>query len=373
MKQFHSIEHQIQIAGGRPSGFDYLRIALAVSVIAIHVGMVSYGSEQINILFAGPLRPAAFFVLPSFFALSGFLVAGSLFRNSIPGFLALRVLRIAPALFCEVLISALIIGPAVTSGALSDYFTNAKFYSYFLNIVGDIHYRLPGVFLNNPLSGIVNVQLWTIPFELLCYVAITILAILGIAARPRILAIFVVTLIISLSAYTAYRHQFPPVTNRPTGKTLMLAFLFGIVLYACRERIPYSRILFACSAILSWVLLNRSETQFLAVVPAAYVTIWLGLQNPRKFLIIRGADYSYGVYLYGFPIQQLVAYALPQYRFWYVAFPLSLILSAFAAYLSWNLVEAPVLSKRTWVLALVEGIARRLLHMVRGEASRTEF
>ena len=90
-------------------------------------------------------------------------------------------MRIFPALTVEVFVSALIIGPLLTNVRWRDYFSSGVFFSYFLNVTGNIHYYLPGVFGGNPTADLVNVQLWTIPLELYCYLIITILAVLGIA------------------------------------------------------------------------------------------------------------------------------------------------------------------------------------------------
>jgi peptidoglycan/LPS O-acetylase OafA/YrhL len=131
-------------------------------------------------------------ILPMFFALSGFLVAGSLERcRTLVGFLSMRALRILPALAMEIVLSALVLGPLVTDLPTAAYFGDPEFARYFLNIIGDIHYHLPGVFVTNPLAS-VNQQLWTIPFELECYVALAVLASLGLH-RQRQTFVAVVT------------------------------------------------------------------------------------------------------------------------------------------------------------------------------------
>src|ERR1700753_4196962 len=129
---------------------------------------------------------------------AGFLVAGSLERNSLPAFMTLRALRIFPALTAEVVISAVIIGPLVTAMPLSDYFVQRKFLSYFLNVIGYIHFELPGVFSANPLPRLVNLQLWTVPFELECYIVLGALALFGLVAKRERLATAVVALTLFL-------------------------------------------------------------------------------------------------------------------------------------------------------------------------------
>src|SRR5271167_5053386 len=167
-----SLQTQLDFSRNHPTGFDYLRLILAISVIVWHSVLVCYGPAAEFYFWTGPPRPSIYFILPSFFALSGFLVAGSLERNKIHEFLTLRIMRIFPALTVEVTISALIIGPILTTSPWREYFYSYRFLAYFLDIVGDIHYQLPGVFNNLPTPNFVNAQLWPIPFDLACYMAI---------------------------------------------------------------------------------------------------------------------------------------------------------------------------------------------------------
>ncbi len=187
-----SIEERMMVVRNKSSGFDYLRFGLATSLILWHTIGTSYGSDaQLDVPLV--LRILELSILPLFFSLSGFLVAGSLDRS--PGlvtFFGLRILRIVPALTAEVTLSALILGPILTVVSLSAYFSSPLFRSYFLNILGDIHYELPGVFLSNPAPNVVNSQLWTIPFELKCYIALGFVAILGIVRRRSVLLALVV-------------------------------------------------------------------------------------------------------------------------------------------------------------------------------------
>lgn len=99
------------MAAGRTTGFDYMRLVLATAVLCTHSIDVSYG-VKFTIEFAnGPIRPLIALLLPMFFALSGFLVAGSLERcRSLVSFMGLRVIRLAPALAFETVLAALILG-----------------------------------------------------------------------------------------------------------------------------------------------------------------------------------------------------------------------------------------------------------------------
>ena len=168
-------------------------------------------------------RPFVGIILPMFFALSGFLVAGSLERNKSPiSFFGLRIIRLAPALLVEITLSAIILGPIFTTFSIQAYFSDPLFYSYFLNVVGYIHYTLPGVFTQNPVPSIVNSQLWTIPFELKCYIMLAGIAGIGIFGRKNLLLAFMVVAQIAAAAYVIIFTPPPPPMMRGNSSCRML-------------------------------------------------------------------------------------------------------------------------------------------------------
>lgn len=143
-------------------GFDMLRVGLAFAVILRHCFPISYGNGAT----AGYAWAATVGIVPSFFILSGFLVTGSALRLTLGKFIASRALRIVPALAVDTIVTVLVIGPALTTLPLSSYFGSPLTHGYLLNMVGEIHYCLPGLFDANPLRGVVNGALWTIQPEL---------------------------------------------------------------------------------------------------------------------------------------------------------------------------------------------------------------
>jgi peptidoglycan/LPS O-acetylase OafA/YrhL len=348
---------QLARTGGRPAGFDYMRLGLACGVLGFHSVMISYGRTVENEFWDGPLGPLCFAIVPAFFALSGFLVAGSLQRNDLPSFLTLRALRIFPALCVEVVLSALVLGSLFTTLPLSQYFASPQLHAYFLNIVGDIHYFLPGVFENLPSPRWVNVQLWTVPFELQCYIGLSLLALARLHKRP-LLYMFVATAV-SVAAFVHgfIAHDIYPGHGRPPGNFLILAFLFGVGLYNLRDRVPFSWVGFVITACLSYLLLSHGPTIYLAILPISYATVFLGLCDPPRTSIILGADYSYGLYLYGFPIQQSIAFLFPGMRIWYVNLVLSLIVTGCFAAFSWHVIEKPVLSRKKGAVKFAQSVA----------------
>ncbi len=354
------VSDQIKATGGRATGFDYLRIFLSISIVAWHTVRVCYGPEAELSTWSGAYRPLLFTVIPSFFALSGFLVAGSLVRvNSLPVFLTLRAMRIFPALCCEVLISALLIGPFLTGISLHEYFSSSHFYAYFLNILGNIHFFLPGVFTTNPTPE-TNLQLWTIPAELHCYLLVAVLSLVAVTKRPRLFTFIAVSFNIFAFVHDSAK-DIIKVGFSPSPDFIVVCFVWAVLIYLNREKVAYSGWLAALSIAFGWFAITwKLNTAYLAPLPIAYLTIYIGLLNPKKTFLILAGDLSYGIYLYGFPVQQSIAYVLPDHRQWYSNLALSLILSGILAWLSWNLVESPVLSRKTHLVRYVDAMLQSI-------------
>jgi peptidoglycan/LPS O-acetylase OafA/YrhL len=348
--KLQSLEARMASVGGPTRGFDYLRIVLALGVVYWHAVLVSYGVDATiaarEIVWARPLHNA---ILPMFFALSGFLVTGSLLRVSLPQFVALRALRILPALSVEVTISAIILGAVFTTLPLGTYFTSSQFAGYFLNIVGEIHYTLPGVFQANPFPDNVNTQLWTIPFELACYLALLVLSLFRVI---KLRWAFLLGLIAGTAGTIGYDALMHPVSDGHDGRLLVMSFLAGVVVYLFRDKLAFDWRLALVSALVSVILLTVHSTIYLSALPLAYLTAYLGLTHPPKSFLTAGGDYSYGIYLFSVPIQQAVAqYAWA--REWWINLAIALPISIFFAVLSWHLVEKRALNQKKRVLKAV--------------------
>lgn len=345
-----SIEDKLRASDFRPSGFDYLRLGLSVAVIFWHSFGLSYGPDFTSGVASSPLRGVVILILPMFFALSGFLVAGSLIRcKTLVSFLGLRAMRIVPALAVETVISAFIIGAIFTTLPLSSYFSHAEFHRYMLNILGIVQYTLPGVFADNPFKNIINGQLWTVPFELECYFAISIFAIIGVVKRRYLIVaglVCLMVLVALLQVRSVYVHGAAPLQAAVTGRQLIVAFIAGVAGYFYRDRLPHHPAVGIASLALAYItFVFVPAADLIGVVFAAYFTIWLGSMNPRKIFILNGADYSYGIFLYGFVIQQAVKAVAPELN-WLGNFVFSLLIVSVAAALSWHFIEKPALKSR---------------------------
>jgi len=356
-----SLNDRIVQTGGRSSGFDYLRLILSISVILWHSFGISYGADYEYKILTSPYRPLVSTIMPMFFALSGFLVAGSLHRTkALTTFVGLRVIRIIPALAVEVILSALIIGPLLTTTPISKYFFSSEWLQYFLNIFGDIHYHLPGLFLNNPIPSVVNGQLWSVPWELNCYLALVVLSLFRLSKTPFILGAIVI--LISLALFTRRALLFHWNFELGYGTLpplLVLTFLAGVALYNARALVPWESPYAAAAGAAMVALSLIPGGDYFIAFPAAYTTIYLGLLNPKRLIILQGADYSYGLFLYGYVIQQAIAQMGPPTHHWWINFSMTLpVAAAFSAF-SWNVVEKPALELRRH-LPFIEGLVASL-------------
>jgi peptidoglycan/LPS O-acetylase OafA/YrhL len=357
-----SIGQALDRQNGFGAGFDVLRWALAFLIFYGHCkwlagsGLPKISGEVVTSLvergWSGFRRPFQVGLVPMFFALSGFLVTASALRvREVTTFLTLRSLRIFPALTVEVVLSALILGPALTVLSLGDYFTDRSFLSYFGNILGFVQFNLPGVFAANLVPGIVNSNLWTLPSEFYCYLISAFAMWTGLMFNRRTFTLIfagVTAVSIAASLTTGYGISLTTVDT----PVLVYYFFAGSLFYQWRDAIPRDARLFVVAAILAYALLYARETVYLAPLAVVYVTVYLGLFHHDKLTCLRKADYSYGIYLYGFPITQALLAVFPQLQGhgnWLVliATPVTLCFAA----LSWHYIEAPMLKLKSRVLA----------------------
>jgi peptidoglycan/LPS O-acetylase OafA/YrhL len=330
---------------GLGQGFDFLRIWLSFAILAWHSIVISYGFPVEAAMWRTWIGTLAAALLPAFFALSGFLVMGSAVRvGSLSTFLGFRMLRILPALSTEVVLGAVLVGGLATTLPAHAYFTSPGFFRYLQNIIGHISFFLPGVFKSNP-EDTVNASLWTIPPEIFCYLFIAMMILSG-AYRNRLAyaAVAIVLVAINLTADHAFVAD---EAARAAGVVkqyhLFLAFVIGNLFFLWRHHIPRGLPPFLVAAVLSFVCLRLPGLTNVALVSLTYCILYLGTARLPNVWPLSTGDYSYGVYLYGYPVQQLITLAFPGMRVWWfnilIALPISLLLAAF----SWHVIEKPAL------------------------------
>ena len=290
------------------------------------------------------------------FMLSGFLIAQSwegdahLFR-----FLARRAIRILPGLALVLLLSGLVLGPAFTTLPSSEYFRDSRFWSYLGNIGLEISYDLPGVFAKNPYPNAVSGSLWSLPVMGCMYLlAPAVLTLAALSRRPRLILWLVV--MGSVAASTIFVH----LASRP-----LTTARYGIALSSLLDVAPFFAIGALCfsyglhhklsaqtaslALLLSVLFPSQSAVIDELVLTALVPVVVLGLGfagEPRFAKAGRFGDVSYGLYLYGFPVQQAVTALHGGAMSPLLGAAISLLISLGLSLASWHLVEKNALMLR---------------------------
>jgi peptidoglycan/LPS O-acetylase OafA/YrhL len=338
----------LHVNKGVGPGFDALRLLLSVWVFTLHAILTCLTPAAAEELAANPLHRILISpVLPMFFAVSGYLVAGSAIRTkSVSTFLLFRALRIAPALFVEVTLSAMILGPCLTETTLVGYFSDPLFFRYFLNVIGRFQWYLPGLFAQNPIPGIVNMNLWTLAPEFFCYVFITVMIVSKVIFSRTYLTLVGFLIFCVAIAYMIFRGgHFYNAVAVVDWKVLILAFIVGCVAFHWNDRIIISDGNAMIAAVIACVVLAYLPSLIIpGLLALTYIVIYIGTRRLYLPSYLRNGDYSYGIYLFGFPLQQTLVYFLPfEYRNGAIVLLVGLPFTLVFAMLSWNLVEKPTL------------------------------
>ncbi len=317
--------------------FTWLRHVAALMVLWTHSwSYLDRGFDPLGRLLAG--FDSGRFGVYLFFAISGFLITLTLSRNdALPRYAWHRALRVYPAYAVCLLVSVFAIGATFTTLPLSDYCAHPRTWSYFTSnwLPISLQWDLPGVFVGHPLTGLVNGSLWSLGAEIRWYFFFGVLALFGLFRHRRLFTVVAALLIVD-----SLRRHGLPLTHLTTSPAITQLFLLGALAALWRDVLPLSaRILLPLWVIAVACVQTRFGASLLilaCVYLALCVAYALPVLKPPKF------DYSYGLFLYGAPVQQSLIALFPGIT------PLPLFAAAFAftlplAMLSWHAVEAPAL------------------------------
>lgn len=315
------------------NNFDFLRMLAAWSVIVSHNWPLHNHTYPL-----GDLGAAAVY---TFFSISGYLVFASWDREpNVIRFMMKRILRIFPALIVVTLIGAFIVGPLATAISLSAYFSSPLVPAYLRTVLlYPMSFALPGVFTDNPFKFDVNSAIYTLAMEFAMYISVGILGMAGLLRRTFALPVLV-TLLACIYAILLHQPEGLFLTM-DTSALVRSAFCFisGMIIHALSGRrvlvgwawLPIGGFLVLThhTAIQTWALLFLIPYGALsfASTPLPYI------HRAGRF-----GDPSYGVYIYGFMIQQSIMHWLPTISIWRFLL-LASILSVIAGYASWYLIE----------------------------------
>lgn len=307
---------------------------------------------------AAPVRQLLFGVgVDGFFAISGFLITRSWLSNPrIRDYLVARTLRILPGLYVCLVVTAFVIAPigvAIQGGSGAKLLLSRAPFEFVLenSAVMVLKFDIGGTPTGIPYPGMWNGSLWTLIYEVLCYIAVALLGLAGLAHR-RWTAAAVFALAVGAAAVL------PPMTfpgvwsNEQCMARFAIMFAAGALMYQWKDAIPARWSLVAVSVVVVVAAGLLPDYRLIGGLPLAYALIVSGALIHNKYLRLP-TDLSYGVYIYAFPIQQLLVIcglvSLNPIVFALLATIATLPLAA----LSWFLIEKPALSlksrlKRKW-------------------------
>lgn len=280
-----------------------------------------------------------------FFFLSGFLVWTSWERDpNVARFFFRRSLRIFPGLWAVCLLSVFVLGPWYSTIPVSDYFESAVTWKYLANAILVTAYPLPGLFPDNAMPFVVNGSLWTLPLEFFCYITVAIVGVGAIILRgsKEILLAFCVLAAV-LAAH--YGVRVTGVRYAPYLEVIAM-FWWGVYYARCVQVAPKSyEFLFVMAALLGFALLGDRGPERAAMLAFAVGMVHMARKvSIGSKLTDRLGDLSYGVYIFAFPVQQLVAvWGRAANWAFSTCLGISLLLTMGLAFLSWHGIERPAL------------------------------
>ncbi len=346
------------LINSKDNNFNLIRMLAAFAVLFSHSFALATGNAQNE-----PLRTLlgitpGHIAVDIFFITSGLLVARSLFyRKNLLEFAAARALRIYPGLIVAVIICVLI-GAAVSQLTINEYFSSGITLNFFLKnsfmLLGDVQI-LPGVFDTAPFDNSVNGSLWTLPWELRMYAFLGVFGFITLLLNLLYKANWLAILVICFFTFCVVNYfQFHFFTEIRGEKYKIFRFgtifFYGAVIYLCQSKIAFKPILlWSCLAILAISSFNHDIFFVLYTVLLPYIVLYIAyIPKGRIRKYNNFGDYSYGIYIYAWPVQQLIAVSVNEVSIVQMVM-LSTLFTFTCAYLSWHLVESKALKLKQYI------------------------
>jgi peptidoglycan/LPS O-acetylase OafA/YrhL len=336
---------------GHQNSLGIIRLVLAAAVILDHAFPLGGWGTAPFLAMTREQQSLGGLAVLGFFAVSGYLVTKSGLTNDGMQFIWRRFLRIFPGFWAVLIFGAFVVGPSVyliEGRSLADYFSlDAGGPITYLTANATLQigqYGINDVFAGNPFGGPINGSIWTLAYEWMCYLLVMGLIFFGVLAKAKLLVPIMTGF---LAAFQLMNIVMPgalaemiPLLADPWRVNFAFIFFIGGCIALYSDKVPYSVPLGVFAIIFSLVTLRVGGFNTMGFIAFAYAVLFLAAWLPKRFQRIGAVnDYSYGVYLYGWVVQQYLAYA--GVHLWgYVPYVLLSLIGAFGlAWLSWHLVE----------------------------------
>ncbi|MDI2131564.1 acyltransferase family protein [Yinghuangia seranimata] len=332
-------------------GFALVRMLAATAVVVDHAvplsgnGLGLLPQQRIGINLGA-------WAVGAFMAISGYFVCQSFERDpSVWRYCTRRILRIVPALAVLLLLTVLVLGPVATTLSTSDYFHDPATWEYLKQdiLIFPQDYWLPGVFEHNPHNAAVNGSLWSLPVEVVGYGLVVVLGVVGgLRHRWITIASAMTASLIVERLITRQWDAGPTILMVPSVALMQMLpiYLYGMALYLYRDKIPLTWWGVAACVGIELVFFGTPMVEVTRGVTLAYIPLAVGHLMPKWVKLPASVGMaSYGVYLYGFPIEQLLVSHGVRNQYHLMAYALAITLPI--AMLSWKLVEEPAMNFRS--------------------------
>lgn len=297
-----------RVFSGKENNLTFIRLVAATSVIYGHTPAIVPGfpadwvTRTTGYAFIGGVAVDLFFLI------SGFLVTASIVTGGWRRYVVSRVLRIYPALWVHLILVTFVIGPLISTIPLREYLTHHDTWFYFTGLAGTLHgaFFLPGVFTGNPEHA-VNGSIWSVLIEVWLYGILLGAYLLGITRNRTIFNVAFFVLIVAVWSNDSW---VPGFIAGATNLHVCLMFAIGAFLYMNRDGVPASPYYLLIALFLAAMTLGTDRFHFAYVL--VLVAFFCCASFGKQFAWLdRYGDFSYGVYLYGWPAAQLVRMYFP--------------------------------------------------------------
>lgn len=345
------------------NNFAAVRLILALAVLVSHAFMLRYGTMAAEPLISTTGYTLGQHAVQGFFILSGVLVAQSLMHAEKPWHFAMaRALRIFPALAVCVVLTAVILGPLVTTWPMADYIKSQGVAAYIVKTIALVtgSAPLPGVFETHAMPGLVNSSLWTLKYEVICYIALGAIGFAALAlGRVRDVGLLFGGLLVI--AFLARQPALRPDNGALANiQYFALFFALGVLFYAVRRWLVVTPLLLPALVMVAGLAIGTRFAEFAFALTIGYGLLVVGalpLTGPRRFT--NDSDYSYGFYIYSVPVTQTLLWLVPNLNV------VSLVLatlgfSLLLAFLSWEVIERPAIEFGRMLRRMSKGAAAKI-------------
>jgi len=295
---------------GKNNNLTFIRLIAALAVIYGHMPVIVAGMPEDWVAITTRHAYIGSIALDLFFLISGFLVTASILNKGVKNYVVSRVLRIYPALWVNLILVTFVLGSLVTTLPLIEYLTNGDVWTYFkgLALTYQGGFFLPGVFTQNHNQA-VNGSIWSVVIEVWLYIIVLFVYLFGIM-RSR--ALFNTVFFVLLVVFWNDKSYLPVALSSKTNLHVCLLFYIGSFLYINRDSVPISPYFMLIALFLAGITLGTDKFAYGYIL--LLVTFFCTVSFFKQFAWLdKWGDYSYGVYLYGWPAQQLTAWAFPQF------------------------------------------------------------